>query len=330
MKNNVQDDAQEKFLRRYREDIPMYQAWGDYVQKKIYENLHMSEEEISKIIKVKSEPRVKGTNSIIAKAFFRKEKNYENAYEEITDKVGIRFVVMVDKQITIIKKIIENTTIWTFSKDQDYEEARKENPSIFGYQSVHYVVRNAYNISENGISIIEGIPCEIQIRTLEQHAYAELSHDYVYKSQKTIESETKRFLARSMALNETTDELFSRVYEMMENENRKYYDLTKFLQSKLEFKNFNDKINRSIYDCIESMIEKYSVGKIEIDQFINNYYIDNIEKRQNKIVYQQPMIIMIYYLARNYEAELQEKWNFTQEMLVMIFSDLGIQSNDVY
>ena len=35
----------------------------------------------------------------------------------------------------------------------------------------------------NGHTIEKDTPCEIQIRTLEQHAYAELSHDYVYKKE---------------------------------------------------------------------------------------------------------------------------------------------------
>lgn len=43
-----------------------------------------------------------------------------------------------------------------------------------------------------------------------------------------------------------------------------------------------------------------------------------------KILYQQPMIIMIYLLARDYAAESQEKWYSTQDMLGMVFSDLEI------
>lgn len=284
--------------------------------------------DIAKIIKIKCDPRIKDNDSIIAKAFFR--KNYEDAYEEITDKVGIRFVVMVNKQIQIIKKIIECSDIWYYSKDQDYEEAIEKHPDIFSYESVHYIVRNKHDIEENGITIKRGTPCEVQIRTLEQHAYAELSHDYIYKQEEKTTSSTKRYMAKSMALNEVTDELFSKVYDMVEDENIKYCNLTNFLRSKIPFTNYNEKIDQSIFECINPMLEKYQINKETVDSFLSDYYIDKINRRQDKIIYQQPMIIMLYILAKEHTAELEVNWCYTQEMLSMVFSDLGITPNNDY
>ena len=306
----------------------MFATWGKYVQEYIYNELGKSSEDISKIIKIKCEPRIKDNDSIIAKAFFR--KNYKDAYEEITDKVGVRFVVMVSKQIDLIKDIIESSNIWDYSKDQDYEEAIKKHPDIFSYQSVHYIVRNKQDINVDNILIKKETPCEVQIRTLEQHAYAELSHDYVYKQDEKTNSSTKRYMARSMALNETTDELFSKVYDMVEDENRVYYNLIDFLCSKVSFENYNKKIDRSIFECINSMLEKYDINEDVINNFLNDYFIDKICKRQDITLYQQPMIIMLYILANEHSAELEENWCFTQDMLGMIFSDLGITSNDYY
>ncbi len=324
----MKNDSKEEFLKKYEQEKPMFDAWGHYVQKYIYDKLEKSNTDIEKIIKIKSDPRVKDNDSIIAKAFLRKK--YTNAYEEITDKVGVRFVVMVNKQITIIKNIIEEADIWDYSKDQDYEEAIKKHPDIFSYESVHYIVRNRHDINENGILIKKGTPCEVQIRTLEQHAYAELSHDYVYKQESKTNSSTKRCMARSMALNETTDELFSKVYDMVEEENTKYYDLVDFLCSKISFPNYNEKIDRSIYECINLMLDKYNISKETINHFLSDCYIDKINKRQDTIIYQQPMIIVLYVLAEDHSAELEENWCFTQDMLGMIFSDLGIASNDDY
>lgn len=324
----MKNDSQEAFLKKYREEKPMFQAWGDYVQKYIYDKLRETNEDISKIIKIQCSPRVKAEDSIIAKAFFR--KNYDDAYAQITDKVGIRFVVMVTKQIELIKNIVEKSDLWDFSKDQDYEESIEKHPDLFSYQSVHYIVRNRHNIRVNEIMINEGTPCEIQIRTLEQHAYAKLSHDYVYKQEGKINSLTRRNMARSMALNETTDELFSKVYDMVESEKEKYNQLTSFLRSKTDFANYNEKIDQSIYECLKPMLEKYSISEETVNGFLNDYYINKINKRQDKILYQQPMVIMLYLLAKDHPAELQEKWCFTQDMLGMVFSDLGMNSEDDY
>lgn len=324
----MKNDNKEEFLKKYEQEKPMFDAWGHYVQKYIYDELEKSNTDIERIIKIKSEPRVKGNDSIIAKAFLRKK--YTNAYEEITDKVGVRFVVMVNKQIKIIKDIIEKSDLWDYSKDQDYEESIEKHPDIFSYESVHYIVRNRHDINEKGILIKKGTPCEVQIRTLEQHAYAELSHDYVYKQESKTNSSTKRCMARSMALNETTDELFSKVYDMVEEENKKYYDLVDFLCSKISFPNYNEKMDRSIYECINLMLDNYRINEEKINNFLTEYYIDKINKRHDLILYQQPMIIILYILAKEHPAELEENWCFTQDLLGMVFSDLGITSNDDY
>lgn len=324
----MKNDSQETFLKRYEDEKPMFDAWGNYVQKYIYSELEKTTKDISKIIKIKCDPRVKDNDSIIAKAFFRKK--YEDAYEEITDKVGIRFVVMVSQQIDIIKNIIESSNLWDYSKDQDYEEAIEKHPDIFSYESVHYIVKNRHDINETGVLIKKGTPCEIQIRTLEQHAYAELSHDYIYKQEAKTNSSTKRCMAKSMALNEVTDGLFSKVYDMVEDENSKYYNLINFLRSKIPFANYNEKIDRSIYECLNQMILKYNICEETVNIFLNEYYIDKINKRQDKIIYQQPMIVLLYILAKNHSAELEENWCFTPDMLGMVFSDLGITSNDDY
>ena len=53
----MKNDSQEIFLKKYREEKPMFQAWGDYVQKYICEKLKEMNEDLSKIIKIQSSPR---------------------------------------------------------------------------------------------------------------------------------------------------------------------------------------------------------------------------------------------------------------------------------
>ncbi|TOO37902.1 (p)ppGpp synthetase, partial [Vibrio parahaemolyticus] len=76
---------------------------------------------------------------------------------------------------------------------------------------MHYVVRARVDLQVKGLMIKAGTPCEIQVRTLLQHAYAELTHDAVYKAKTVVEPEVHRTVAKSMALIETTDDFFSDV-----------------------------------------------------------------------------------------------------------------------
>lgn len=313
----------ERFTKRYEKDIPMYKAWGEYVQKKIEEKLDWKTDMYQRVIKIPVEPRVKTIDSIITKAFFR-NKEYENPYEDITDKVGIRFVVMLESQVEYIKRIVESIEDWDASKDKDYEELQKESPEYFGYQSVHFVVRNKEIVTYNSILIEEGTPCEVQIRTLEQHAHAEMSHDYVYKSKKEIDFKIKRYLARSMALNEAVDELFGKVYEKMDEDNQLYKEFTEHFLENGIFDGYSEKLNKAIYDNICSIVQKRNISVEDVKGIEKPFIIQGIKSKAEDIIFKQPVIVLVYYLAKNYGSELKEIWDSSDSILEMIYCDLGI------
>ncbi len=317
-----------EFEARYEAEKPMYSAWGKYVYTHIIEQLNMNKQEIDKLIKIRVDPRVKSNDSIISKAFFRPEKHYTDPINQITDKVGIRFVVMIIDQIKIIENAIINSPIWEYSKDQDFQEAIEKKPDIFDYQSVHYIVRNKEDIDYVGVKIKKGTPCEIQIRTLEQHAYAELSHDYFYKKEDVAKSILRRNLAKSMALNETTDELFSRVYNMMNEDKKEYTELMLLLKEKYPFENYSDKFNKTIYDNISALIKKHNISALEIVKFVEKYMIDSVAEKQDLIIFRQPVVLVLYYLVRYHRNELIEIWQQPKEQLELIYSDLGIAYDD--
>jgi len=67
------------------------------------------------------------------------------------------------------------------------------DPAIFGYASVHFVVEfrpDMLKLSE--YALFDKMKCEIQVRTILQHAWAEIEHDIVYKSQRDIHSRVRR------------------------------------------------------------------------------------------------------------------------------------------
>ena len=235
-----------EFLELYRQEKPIFQAWGEYLIKDINAELQSSGIDINAFLKIPVIARVKDENSIIAKAFLRQDKHYTNPYEQITDKVGIRFVVLELSEISIIKDIIEKHSDWETSKDVDFETIRDEKPELFVYQSVHYIVRNCNELEYNGVVIPAQTPCEVQIRTLLQHAYAELSHQTVYKSNAQIDPTIKRKLARSMALIEATDELFKEVRGEMQSIDRLYLSFIEAAKKIHHFSHYVESLNSAI------------------------------------------------------------------------------------
>ena len=215
------DVSQKEFVDLYKKEREMYECWGNFVADYIREKIKEKYINLDRILKIPISVRTKDIESLVEKAFYR-NKNYKDPYNEITDKVGIRFVVMHSGQLELICKIVEECSFWSESKDSDFHLSRENHPEVFSYESIHYVVRNKERRKIDKYEIPEGIPCEIQVRTLEQHAYAEISHDLFYKKEKRDNSEISRYLARTAAFNEESDELFKMIYEKVEEDNVNY------------------------------------------------------------------------------------------------------------
>lgn len=126
----------------------------------------------------------------------------------MTDLVGTRFVVLLSEDIDTVCQAIESLTEFDARISKNYLDEIELNPKLFDYQSKHYEIRPKNELHIGDLKISKQICCEVQVRTLLQHAYAELVHDSVYKPVGIVPKSAERHIARSMALMETTDDLF--------------------------------------------------------------------------------------------------------------------------
>lgn len=313
------------FEERYRNELGIYKMWGDTVTEYIYKKVAESNDP-ERFFKIEPKARVKSVDSIIAKAFYR-GKDYKDLYEEITDKVGTRFVVLLTDHINLVKEIIEKNYEWVYSPDRDYELEKKEKPTVFEYQSVHYVVRCRNDIQMKDAKIPRGIPCEIQIRTLLQHAYAELTHDTIYKPIGNVPQAIHRVVAKSMALIETTDELFVKVNGMIEMEARErklFIDKLYNYYKAIVCSPYEEKMNLYVLDSLKDLIKLDEADNIM--EFIeeNSYLKNKIKAMYNSnILYRQPIILLLYYLIDKKQRSFIARWPLPKYYLYPLFSDLG-------
>ncbi len=314
------------FIQLYQKEQKMYEAWGDLVKEHIKNELRTRYISLDRILKLPPSCRVKDVNSLVEKAFFR-DKPYEDPYNEITDKVGIRFVVMHGGQLDILCDIVEKCQLWTASKDVDFHLSRENNPDVFTYESIHYVVKNINELPYGEHIIPANTPCEIQIRTLEQHAYAEISHDLFYKKEKK-DNIVARYLARTAAFNEESDELFKKIYEKVEENEFTYESIMSELMKKYTFYSLmSDKLNFAIYDTIEPIIIKHNITAKKVIDFTeeNNFILEDIKNYQeDNILLKQPVVLVLYYILTKNAHELEEIWDFPEDMLIPIKSSLGL------
>lgn len=321
-----------EFLQRWKSEKTMYDAWGDFVVNFICEDLQNSyDKDLNVFLKVPVKHRVKGDDSLIDKAFYR-SKSYKDPYVEIEDKVGARFVVMLVNEITEICDIISKASddgIWDAIQCRDFVSEREASPTLFTYQSDHFIIRSNKPLNHKGIDIDADIPCEIQIRTLLQHAYAELTHDVIYKKKMLIKPDVHRTVAKTMAFIETADDFFSNVTRQLNEQPDRLYEVQELLNT-LYFEMtgeqpVNQKSSLVIFDEFQNCMDEnldYKIRKFVRD----NPHISEVikERRNNHAFYNQSIIIFVYYLVRYRRTQLGGSWPLEWQIITEIALELGV------
>lgn len=319
-----------ELIELWRSQRPMYEAWGAHVQETILAQLAAAIQpaSIDGFLKIPATARTKSEDSIIEKAFYR-GKNYANPYEQITDKIGLRFVVLLQRDIKIIENLIREFNGWTAKKDRDFEQERLVSPMLFDYQSVHYIVSAVSNQTVSGQNIRAGTPCEIQVRTLLQHAHSELTHDKIYKPRAEIAPKTLRTVAKSMALIEATGDFFENVTDDLRaatEQTRAFsHQMANLYQKEI---GLQPKITRTeglILDAYEAFATEEAVS--DTINFLNGkkFIIDKIKERRGFLqLFREPSVLFLFYLVDKHPGQAKIMWPLTPSELEPIYTDLGL------
>ncbi len=326
--------TREEFIAKYEQDKPMLEVWAKFIIAEIRKHLPEGFEQRS--IKIPVSYRLKDNQSILEKVFIRKRDKYKNPYEEVQDKVGLRWVVLLTEQLETFCKIIESSKYWSFSKDRTLNDW-EENPEVFSYQSIHYVLIAKQKLIYENTEIKIGTPCEVQLRTLLQHTYSEFDHDTVYKGNLNKSPEVLRYLAKSMALLETTDELlcnakekFERInyqdpsYPLIKKSNEIFKSHFKFTENKIQD---SEKTTFFILNKIRGVIENNkNFSEDDFNEFINSkeFILEKIKDKQLYFIeFNQPIILLVYFLVSKYRRK--KDWHpFSDNIMEKIYTDLGI------
>ncbi|HZR89955.1 MAG TPA: RelA/SpoT domain-containing protein [Bradyrhizobium sp.] len=322
--------TEEEFLQRWYHERPSVEAWGKFVVQKLMEHISPLVAPVSAdiFVRIPAIPRVKGDGSILTKAFYR-DKSYTDPLNEITDKVGVRFVVLLDRDIATVCHAVEQCGEWEASKDRDYEEERAKAPYEFTYQSVHYVVRAKGEKKVGELIVAGGTPCEVQVRTLLQHAHSELTHDTIYKPSVTQTPEMHRAAAKSMALIEATGDYFRELMELIERNVAPARELSKQMAAL-----YREVVGREpdptraeglLNDAFASFAGEKPEEAIRSLFSQKPFLLDRIKERAaTKLLFRQPSIMLVYLAVSRRQADAQEAWPLTFDELKPLYTDLGL------
>lgn len=322
--------TEEEFLSRWYQERPSVEAWGKFVAQKVMELIAPIVAPLSAdiFVRIPAVPRVKADGSIITKAFYR-GKDYSDPLKEITDKVGVRFVVLLDRDIATVCRAIEECGEWEASKDRDFEAERAQAPYAFTYQSVHYVVRARGEKKFGELIVSPGTPCEVQARTLLQHAHSELTHDTIYKPSVVQTPEMHRAAAKSMALIEATSDYFRELMELIERNVAPARELSTKLAALYRELVGREPDPTRAEGLLNDAFATFAGDKP--DEAIRSLFaqkpflLDRIRERAaTKLLFRQPSIMLVYVAVSMRAADAQEAWPLTFAELKPLYTDLGL------
>ncbi len=324
-----------EFIDKWNLDKPIYQAWGDYIVDTLSQELKKKGKNLDIFLKIPAKCRLKDDKSLIDKAYYRPNKNYDDPYNEIEDKVGARLVVLLLADIKEICDLIEKNQNWSFDACKHFDEDKEKEPLLFTYQSVHYILRPKKELNIDGIKISTSIPCELQIRTLLQHAHSELTHDAIYKSKRTVKPKVHRTVAKSMALIETTDDFFTSVTKDLNYGPLEEHGVLKRLDglylSLTGIESHTQKSSIVVWDEFEQFVDAKLFDNIQrlFNKPEYNYLANTIkENYSNNNFYQQSTVLFLYWMLINRKQRLLKDWPFKRGLLEPLAVDLGINTWD--
>lgn len=110
---------------------------------------------------------------------------------EIMDVAGLRIITYTTAEVAQVCGLIEQE----FSVDRENSGNKAKNMDVdkVGYLSVHYIATlNSSRSTLCEYRKFSGLRCEIQVRSLLQHAWAEIEHDRSYKFAGVLPKEIQR------------------------------------------------------------------------------------------------------------------------------------------
>jgi ppGpp synthetase/RelA/SpoT-type nucleotidyltranferase len=261
----------EAILDEYRQNLPLFVQVKDKVMAQLKEVFDEAGLVVASI-----EGRVKEEKSLAGKLELKGAKY--SSLADITDIVGLRVITFYSDDVDKVASAVDR--LFEIDWENSVDKRKIHEIDSFGYMSLHYICRTA------------GFPYrfEIQMRTILQHAWANMNHDTGYKSGVEVPKEYLRNLSRLAGMLELADEQFSQIRNDLTDYRRRVQALVASgnmnevpldgdtFRSYLQLRPF-DKLNRRIAAVNQAEImEENLMGYLAVFKNLNCKTLGDIDR----------------------------------------------------
>lgn len=242
-----------------KEDVEKYVLWYK-AQEPLYNELSTTVYGIIKqILSVENidyyniEPRAKSISSFQEKV----SGNIKFDPKDMQDLAGVRIIGYVIADVEKISRIIEKNFVVDEKRSKNKKDILGEEK--VGYQSIHYVCKlskTREKLPEN--KKFKDLYFEIQVRTILQHAWAEIEHDRKYKFSGELPEGIPRRFNLIAGLLEIADNEFEALANMVS-------EYSEYVRGRAKKGDLDIPVNPA--SLTQFMKEKFSTSKYIIQTF---------------------------------------------------------------
>jgi putative GTP pyrophosphokinase len=233
--------------------------------------------------------------------------------------------------VEVVERVLTAFGGWVATRERHFEDEIFDDPEVFEYQSVHYLVRSCEEVSFDGRSIPPDTACEVQVRTLLQHAYAEVAHDNIYKSKVHVPASVKRLVARGMALMESTDLIFRDAVAELRSVVRSRGEWLLFLRqlhcdlTGRPVSDFDESESTELLDTYRHLLEGTTTTAVK-DTVADASLRSKIRARAPRGLFGDPVCVVVYWLVANHRHEVSHSWPIARYRndFEQVCADLGV------
>ena len=143
----------------------------------------------------------------------RRKPGRYRTLQDVTDLVAVRVITYFESDVAAVSRLLEEHH--EINWDHSVDKSMMHDPDRFGYMGVHYVVKVPPEVPSFAGHVHDPPQhYEIQIRSILQHAWAEIEHDLGYKSREAVPREVQRRFYRLAGLLEIADEEFMSLHRL--------------------------------------------------------------------------------------------------------------------